>query len=132
MMTRVPAPSDSLASDRPRAASSGEPPAAGTARGDARILLADDSPVACRFAAKLLRDHGYRVEVALDAETPPATTDLQTLGEVMLRVRPRFHRGLVAWYRDAADPRGLSRLETLFRKVHAGLGGGILADLFGL
>jgi chemosensory pili system protein ChpA (sensor histidine kinase/response regulator) len=50
----------------------------------------------------------------------------------MRRVRPRFHRGLVDWYRNAPDPRGLLRLETLFRKVNAGLGVGILADLFGL
>ncbi len=73
-----------------------------------------------------------RPPVALDAETPRATTNLQTLAEVMRRVRPKFHRGLVAWYRDASDPRGLPRLETLFRQVNAGLGGGILADLFGL
>jgi twitching motility two-component system response regulator PilG len=66
MMTRVPAPSDSLASDPLLDPSSDASPAARAARGDAGILLADDSPVARRFAAKLLRDHGYRVEVALD------------------------------------------------------------------
>ncbi|SDW62782.1 chemosensory pili system protein ChpA (sensor histidine kinase/response regulator) [Thiocapsa roseopersicina] len=50
----------------------------------------------------------------------------------MRRVRPRFHLGLVDWYRNATDPRGMTRLEVLFRKVNAGLGGGVLADLFGL
>ena len=60
------------------------------------------------------------------------TPSLQTLAEVMRRVRPRFHRGLVAWYRDAGDPRGLERLQALFRKVTAGLASGLLADLFGL
>ncbi|RKT44432.1 hypothetical protein [Thiocapsa rosea] len=73
-----------------------------------------------------------RASVALDAETPRATPNLQTLAEVMRRVRPRFHRGLVDWYRDATDPRGLMRLEVLFRKLNAGLGTGVLADLFGL
>ncbi|WP_296810162.1 Hpt domain-containing protein [Thiocapsa sp.] len=73
-----------------------------------------------------------RPSVEIETETPRATTNLQTLAEVMRRVRPKFHRGLVAWYRDAADPRGLLRLETLFRRVNAGLGDGILADLFGL
>lgn len=77
-----------------------------------------------------MADPGLPVEP--DFETPRAGTSLKTLGEVMRRVRPKFHRGLVAWYRDAADPRGLLRLETLFRKVSAGLGGGVLADLFGL
>ncbi|RKT44431.1 twitching motility two-component system response regulator PilG [Thiocapsa rosea] len=65
-MTSVPAPSDSPVSDllldpSPDASRPGR-----VARGDAGILIADDSPVARRFAAKLLRDHGYRVEVALD------------------------------------------------------------------
>ncbi|WP_040731702.1 Hpt domain-containing protein [Thiocapsa marina] len=73
-----------------------------------------------------------RLSVEIDAEMSRSTTTLQTLSEVMRRVRPKFHRGLVAWYRDAADPRGLMRLETLFRKVSAGLGGGMLADLFAL
>ena len=73
-----------------------------------------------------------RVPLLRDGTAPRATTSLQTLSEVMRRVRPRFHLGLVDWYRNATDPRGLRRLEVLFRKVHAGLGGGVLADLFGL
>ncbi len=65
-MTRVTAPSDSLASDMLIDVSSDASPASRAVGGEAAILLADDSPVARRFAAKLLRDHGYRVEVALD------------------------------------------------------------------
>jgi twitching motility two-component system response regulator PilG len=62
MVTRVAVPSDSRPSDLlPDASRAGR-----VARGEAGILLADDSPVARRFASKLLRDHGYRVEVALD------------------------------------------------------------------
>ncbi len=66
MITRAPAPSDSRASDLLLDPSPDASPPARVAQGDACILLADDSPVARRFAAKLLRDHGYRVEVALD------------------------------------------------------------------
>ncbi|MFB1487443.1 MULTISPECIES: hypothetical protein [unclassified Thiocapsa] len=73
-----------------------------------------------------------RPSVALDAETPRATTNLQTLAEAMQRVRHRFHLDLVDWYRGATDLRGLMRLEMLFRKVNAGIGTGVLADLFGL
>jgi hypothetical protein len=73
-----------------------------------------------------------REPLARGGDALSTTTRLQTLAEVMRRVRPRFHRGLVAWYRDAGDPRGLERLEALFRKVTAGLGSGLLADLFGL
>ncbi|WP_373506485.1 PleD family two-component system response regulator [Thiocapsa sp.] len=44
-----------------------DPPAvAGVARSDVRILLAADRPAARCFATKLLRDSGYRVEVAVD------------------------------------------------------------------
>lgn len=63
MMTMLPSPSDSLPSGLLPEISPHPSPAA---RGEAGILLADDSPVARRFAAKLLRDRGYRVEVALD------------------------------------------------------------------
>jgi chemosensory pili system protein ChpA (sensor histidine kinase/response regulator) len=67
-----------------------------------------------------------------DLIASPGATRLQTLAEVMRRVRPRFHCGLVDWYRDAADPRGPARLAALFGKVKAGLGSGVLADLFAL
>lgn len=67
-----------------------------------------------------------------DLIASPGATSLQTLAEVMRRVRPRFHRGLVDWYRDASDPRGPARLAALFGKVNAGLGSGVLADLFAL
>ncbi len=66
MMTRVPAPSDSRASDLLLDPLPDASPAARVAQDDACILLADDSPVARRFAAKLLRARGYRVEVARD------------------------------------------------------------------
>lgn len=42
------------------------PTAAGVAGSDVRILLAAERPAARCFAAKLLRDSGYRVEVAVD------------------------------------------------------------------
>ncbi|MFB1487442.1 MULTISPECIES: PleD family two-component system response regulator [unclassified Thiocapsa] len=70
MTTRLPATSDLLPSDPAfdpgPDVSPMVPPVVGAARSDARILLAADSPVARRFAAKLLRDRGYRVEVGLD------------------------------------------------------------------
>jgi twitching motility two-component system response regulator PilG len=62
MVTTMPTPSDPLPGDSPPDG----PPVAGPARSDVCILLAADSPVARRFAVKLLRDSGYRVEVAVD------------------------------------------------------------------
>ena len=74
MTTTLPAPVDPRRSDQPSDSvfapapdvSPMVPLAAGAARSNARILLAADSPVARRFAAKLLRDRGYPVEVAVD------------------------------------------------------------------
>ena len=66
MVTTMPTLSDPRPGDLPADAVPDGPPVAGPARSDVCILLADDSSVARRFAVKLLRDSGYRVEVAVD------------------------------------------------------------------
>ena len=63
--------------------------------GRARILVADDDPVAARFVASLLRDNGYEVLVARDGEDAH---------EVAVRLKPELIVcDLVMPYRDGFD-----------------------------
>jgi chemosensory pili system protein ChpA (sensor histidine kinase/response regulator) len=61
----------------------------------------------------------------------PSVT-LETLSEVIQRLRPRFHQALLEWYRGAGHDSGLADLSGLFRTLGSGLGQGLLADLFRL
>ncbi len=61
--------------------------------------------------------------------TPDALT---LLAEEVRRVRPQYHRYLVAWYRGDPDNLSLAHLESLFHHLRDTFRDGIFADLFQL
>lgn len=64
-----------------------------------------------------------------DERSPEAA---EAVGAIFRKMRPRFHRCLVQWYRPPTASEGLTQLGHLFRQIPRYLEDGLLADLFGL